>query len=405
MTKTPREVRNAERGLDCAAAVRAIRSALPKGNGPFPLHEPEFAGTEWEFVKECLDSGWVSYLGPHVERFEGELAKLSGRRHAIVTVSGTAALHVSLTAMGIGSGDEVLAPALTFVATANAITLSGATPHFVDSAHDTLGIDPGALQRHLERVAAPAQRGDGLVNRETGRRIRAIMPVHVLGHPTDDDALAKIANRFGIDVIADATESLGSLYKNRTAAQSGRISVLSFNGNKIVTTGGGGAILTDDDALARRIRHLASTARRPHPWLVEHDEVGFNYRMPALNAALGLAQLERLDEYVTRKRRLAARYAAAVAELEGLRFFEEPSFARSNYWLSAVLLEPEFVGHRDTLLAALHDSGILCRRAWTLMHRLPMYRSLPRAALPVAEDLERRLITLPSGPRLVEQRG
>ena len=405
MASTPSESRRPARGLDCAAAVEAIRKALPEGGGPFPLHEPEFSGAEWEFVKDCLDSGWVSYSGPHVERFERELADLSGRRHAVTTVSGTAALHLSLTAMGIGPGDEVLAPALTFVATANAITFSGATPHFVDGASQSLGIDPEALERHLERISAPAQDGDGLVNRETGRRIRAVMPVHVLGHPTDDDTLADLAERLGIAVITDAAESLGSLYRGRPAAQSGQVSVLSFNGNKIVTTGGGGAVVTDDDALAERLRHLATTARKPHRWRVEHDEVGFNYRMPALNAALGLAQLERLDDFVARKRRLATRYAAAVAEFEGLRLFKEAPFARSNYWLNAVLLDPEFADDRDALLAALHDNGILCRPAWTPMHRLPMYRDCPRASLPVAEDLERRLVTLPSSPRLAERQG
>tara|TARA_Y100000588_G_scaffold365637_1_gene430485 strand:- start:120 stop:1307 length:1188 start_codon:yes stop_codon:yes gene_type:complete len=387
--------------FDFIEVVRSIKGVLPSGRNSFPLHEPEFSDQELRHVRECIESGWVSYLGSHVERFEDAIANVVGRNFVISTVSGTAGLHLSLVALGVGEGDEVLTPALTFVATANSIALSGATPNFIDSDPETLGVDVEALKRYLLEVARPRADGKGIINRKTGNPITAIMPVHILGHPTDDDEIAAIARSYGLDIILDATESLGSRYKDVPAARNGLIAVLSFNGNKIITTGGGGAVLTDDMNLASRLRHIAATAQITSGWNTKHDAIGFNYRMPALNAALGLGQIQQLDNFVKRKRRLADLYRAAIAGVDGVKFVEEPCYATSNYWLNAIYVENEFPKGRDDLLKALHDEHILCRPAWTPMHMLEMYKDVPRARLTGAEEVARRLIQLPSGPGLV----
>jgi len=383
--------------LDIASAVARLASVLPADSLPAALHEPEFRGKEKQMLADCIDSGWVSYGGPQVKEFERSLAKACGRRHSVATVSGTAALHAALMVAGVERDDEVLIPTLTFVATANAVTYCGAVPHFIDSSADTLGLGPDHLARTLREIAA--KDGKHVRNRKTGRRLAAIVPVHVLGHPTDDQRLAEIAAAYGLPLIIDATESLGSSRDGRPAASFGDLSVLSFNGNKIVTTGGGGAVLTDDEALADRLRHLTTTAKRPHRWAFIHDAIGFNYRMPNLNAALGLAQLERLDDFVARKRQLATAYQAACQALPGLSFIAEPKGTRSNYWLNAISLRyPE---QRDIMLEALQAAGLIARPLWELMHRLPMFASGPRsAALAVAEDLQARVLCLPSSAKL-----
>ncbi|QGM47964.1 LegC family aminotransferase [Methylocystis heyeri] len=368
------------------------------GNAAVALHEPEFSGAEWELVKDCLDSGWVSSVGKYVDRFESEIAQRCGARHGIAVVNGTAALHVALIVSGVRPGDEVIVPALTFVATANAAVHAGAVPHFADSAADTLGLDPAALRDYLTKIAD--RRCGSCINAETGRRIAAIVPMHAFGHPVDMDGLLALGADFDLPVIEDAAESLGSLYKGGPCGALGRIGALSFNGNKIITTGGGGAIVTNDPDLARQVKHLTTTAKTPHRWAFNHDQVGYNYRLPNINAALGCAQLARLEDLVARKRRLAERYFVGFADCEGLAVFREPAFATSNYWLNAVMLDEDRVSERDTLLAAANDAGLMCRPAWTLLHRLPMYRSCPRAALPVAEAIEARLINIPSSAKL-----
>lgn len=386
-------------GLDVAAVLGALRRVLPASSGrPIGLHEPQFAGQEWQYLKECLDSGWVSSVGKFVDRFEGELALVTGARRAVACVNGTAALHASLQLVGVQREDEVLVPALTFVATANAVKHAGAEPHFVDSDERTLGVDPRRLGDYLGEVAALEGKGATAVcrNRRSGRRLRALVPVHVFGHPVDMDPLVELADRYRLALVEDATESLGSSYKGRATGTFGRLGVLSFNGNKIITTGGGGAILTDDEELGKLAKHLTTTAKVPHPWEFRHDRVGFNYRMPNLNAALGCAQLEQLAGLVQRKRALAGRYREALAGVPGVSFFEEPSFARSNYWLNALLLDAGLVGQRDTLLEAAQSAGIGTRPAWTPLHQLPMFASCPRMELPVAESLAARLVNLPS---------
>lgn len=373
--------------------VSAIRSVLPSRDF-IGLHEPCFAGNEWGYVKECLDTGWVSSVGKFVDRFEEQLAEYCGVRKAVAVVNGTAALHVCLILAGVERGDEVLIPALTFIATANAVSYCGAVPHFVDSEEATLGLDPVRLGAYLEQNAV--LRSGECFNKNTGRRIKAVVPMHAFGHPVDLDPLLEVCGRFRLELVEDAAESLGSFYKGRHTGNLGRVSAVSFNGNKLVTTGGGGAILTNDEELGRLAKHVTTTAKVPHRWNFCHDMIGFNYRMPNLNAALGCAQLEELEGFLRSKRVLAQRYRDALAGIEGVRFFEEQSFARSNYWLNVLLLDEECASERDALLTRTNDSGIMTRPVWMLMHKLAMFEQCPRMELPVAESLERRIINIPS---------
>jgi len=384
-----------------ASVITAIRRVI--GERPASLHEPTFAGREWEYVKECLDSGWVSSVGRYVDRFEADLAAFTGSSHAVATVNGTAALHVCMQLAGVDPGDEVLLPSLTFVATANAVRYCGATPHFVDCSAMTLGVDAAALHDYLADLVE--MRDGHACNRHTNARISALIVMHAFGHPADLDPLLDLCRRHRIRLIEDAAESLGSYYKGRHTGVYGDLAALSFNGNKVITTGGGGAILTQDGELARRAKHLTTTARVAHRWNFVHDEVGYNYRLPNLNAALGCAQLEQLPERLAAKRILAGRYAQAFDQVDGIELVLEPAHARSNYWLNALLLSSERVDERDRLLEASNAAGIMTRPVWTLMHRLPMYRDCPRMPLPVAEDLERRLINIPSSPFLSDRHG
>lgn len=365
-----------------------------------PLHEPEFAGNEWEYVKDCIDSGWVSSVGSYVDRFENMLVDITGASHAVAVVNGTAALHVALLLAGVRPGDEVLLPALTFIATANAVSYAQATPHFVDSETRTLGIDPGAMAEYLSHVAEV--KNGQCVNRRTGAPIRAVIPMHTFGHPVAMDALLDLSEKWKIAVVEDAAEALGSFYKGRHCGTLGNVGTLSFNGNKVVTTGGGGAILTNDAVLAKRAKHLTTTARIVHRWSFIHDEVGFNYRLPNLNAALGCAQLERLNTILDRKRSLARRYIDAFSKIDGVSIVEEPQETKSNYWLVAMMLNSPDTTMRDRILEALNDKGIMARPVWDLMHRMPMFVKHPHAPLTVAEQLEQQIINLPSSPMLYE---
>lgn len=380
------------------AVLGAVRQVLGQPGAPLSLHEPEFAGREWDYVRDCLDTGWVSSVGAYVDRFERDLAQFTGAAHAIATSNGTSALHLCLLLAGVKAGDEVLVPTLTFVATANAVSYIGAHPHFVDSESVSLGVDAARLEEHLREVA---QVVDGAcLNRQTGAVIRALVVMHVFGHPSDLDALDALARRWHLTLIEDAAESLGSSYHGRHTGNVGRVSALSFNGNKVVTTGGGGAVLTNDAGLARRAKHLSTTARTAHRWNFLHDEVGYNYRLPNINAALGCAQLEQLPTMLQRKRVLATRYAAAFAGVAGVRFLVEPAGTTSNYWLNAFVLDEGSEPLRDDLLEALNDAGYGSRPVWTLMHRLPMYTTCPRMSLATATRLEASVINLPSSARL-----
>jgi perosamine synthetase len=384
--------------LDTQAILDAVDAVLADASRPVELHEPRFGARERELVLDCIDTGWVSTAGKYVTQFEQVVAAAVGVRHAIAIVNGTAALHATLLLEGVKPDDEVILPSITFVATANSVSHAGAVPHFVDSSWDTLGLDPAALDRHLEAVAIA--KGGETVNRQTGRVIRAVLPVHIFGHPVDMAPLLAVAAKYGLVVVEDATESLGSTWRGRTCGSFGHSAVLSFNGNKIITTGGGGMILTDDDAFAKRARHFTTTAKKPHAWSFDHDEVGYNYRLPNINAALGCAQMERLPEMLAAKRRLAARYLDLFDGVAGGRIYREPEGACGNYWLNTLVLDGEFSGDRDRLLGELHARGVRSRPLWTPMHLLPMYRDCPRGPLDVAEDIHARCINLPSSPFL-----
>lgn len=385
--------------------VRAIAGAVARVIGdaatPVPLHEPRFAGREWDYVKDCLDSGWVSSVGAYVDRFERDLADMTGAGHAVATVNGTAALHLCLIAAGVHPGDEVIVPALSFVATANAVAYCHAQPHFADIAPDTLGLDPHKLSRHL---AAIGEHRDGrLINRGTGRPIAAVVVMHAFGHPADLDGLMAVTAKFGLPLIEDAAESLGSTYKGRHCGTLAPLAALSFNGNKTVTTGGGGAVLARDAETAARIKHLSTTAKVPHRWEYVHDAVAFNYRMPNINAALGCAQLEQLPGFLAAKRRLAKRYAEAFAETTAAGFVAAPAQCESNYWLNAILVDAAVPGLRDGVLAALNNAGMMARPAWALLNTLPAFADASRMPdLTTAEDIARRLINLPSSAILGE---
>lgn len=392
----------AERRL-LSGVLERLESVLGPADGFIPLHVPEFRGNESRLVTECIDTGWVSSVGSFVDRFEREVAAACGTRYGVAVVNGTAALEVAMRVAGVRPGDEVLMPTLTFVATANAAHHLGAVPHFVDSAEDTLGLDPWVLAAYLRVIGTVSS--EGLVNRKTGRRISCLVPMHTFGHPVDMDGLAEVAEEFSLTIVEDAAEALGSRYRGRACGSIGRVAALSFNGNKIVTTGGGGAIVTNDEELALRAKHLSTTAKVPHPWAFDHDERGFNYRLPNINAALGVAQMAQLADRVTKKRRLAQRYLEGFVGFEDGVIFAEPEGARSNYWLNVLVLTPgttEFA--RSMLLDGLNAAGYMSRPVWKLMHRLRFHDANPRAPLPVAEDLERRIVNLPSSAMLADRK-
>jgi perosamine synthetase len=385
--------------MNLALAIEeAIRAVFPNINC-IPLHAPQFFGNERQYLEECISSGFVSSVGHYVDRFERELAAFVGARRAIAVVNGTAALQVALQLAGVEAGDEVLIPSLTFVATANALHYLGATPHFVDSSPTNLGLDPVALRDRLEYIGERMPHGTR--NRETGKRIRAIVPMHTFGHPCDIDGLLALARDYKLELVEDAAESLGSYYYGCHTGTFGLLGALSFNGNKIITTGGGGAILTNDERLADRAKHLTTTAKRPHPWEYMHDEVGYNFRMPNLNAALGCAQLEQLPHFLAAKRKLTGRYLQAFAKLPQLQLLTEPTGCESNYWLQTLILDQEVADQREAVLEATNRVGLITRPAWVPLHRLPAYRDCPRARLPVTESMAKRIINIPSSVRLM----
>ena len=377
----------------------ALKEALGQPESFVPLHEPRFKGRERDYVHDCVDSTFVSSVGAYVDRFEADLAKYTGAKRAIAVSTGTAALQVAMQLAGVKTGDEVLVPTLTFVATANAVRYLGAFPHFVDSNEKTLGVDPIALHSWLTKIGEKTS--EGLRNRETGRRISVLVPMHTFGHPCDMDGLLAVAEDFGLVIVEDAAESLGSRYIGKHTGTFGLLGTLSFNGNKVITTGGGGAILTNDDTLADRAKHLTTTAKQPHRWEYVHDEIGYNYRLPNLNAALGCAQLEKLPEFLESKRALHARYTQVFASLNGVSLVGEPQHCESNFWLNALLLDKSLSGERDAVLAATNGAGLMTRPVWKLMSQLEIFQECPRAPVPVAESIAERLINIPSSAGLV----
>ncbi len=380
--------------------TESIKQALNRPKEFVPLHEPYFSGNELKYVQECIESTFVSSVGNFVDRFEKELADYTGAKHVVAVVNGTAALHMSLLLSGVEYGDEVLLPSLTFVAVANAISYCGAIPHFVDSNERTLGIDPEALREYLNRIS---EQSNGIcVNKISKNPIRVIIPVHIFGHPCDIHELLEVAKDFNLVLIEDASESLGSRYHGQHTGTFGLLGVFSFNGNKIITTGGGGAILTDDSKIAQSAKHLTKTAKLPHNWEYVHDKVGYNYRMPNINAALGCAQLEKLQYLIDSKKQLYKSYENAFKSFPNIKIFQEPKSCRSNYWLQTLVLEGSAQDLMESVLDHTNSNGLMTRPVWKNLHSLIPFRNYPRSPLPVAESLEKRLINLPSSSGLIE---
>lgn len=381
--------------------VEAVVSAVGRvvGPGPVGLHDPVVGTAEGDYIAEALATAQVSSVGPLVSAFEDRLAKECEVGHAVSTVNGTAALHIALRLVGVKPGDCVIMAPLSFVAPANAIAYCGAVPIFVDVDSETWGLDPEALRRWLNTHAAVSNRA--LVARSSGKRVRAIVAVDVFGHPCRLNDIAAVADEFNLPLIEDAAGALGSRWRGRPCGTYGTIATMSFNGNKTVTAGGGGAILCDDNHIAERAKHLTTTAKVPHAWRYFHDEVGYNYRMPNLNAALALGQLESLSDFVERKRVLYDRYRRELSDVSGVKLKGEVPGARSNFWLQNLVLDDSEVGQRDLLLDALNDHGFGSRPAWELLSDLPAFNSCDRSPIPVAENLVRRVVSIPSGAGLV----
>ncbi len=356
-----------------------------------PLHAPVFLGAEQEYVARTIASTFVSSVGAFVDRFEKDMAAYTGAEAAVAVVNGTAALHASLVLAGVKQNDLVITQPLTFIATCNAIAYCGATPVFVDVDKATLGMSPDALEHWLDSHADIDSAGICRY-REDGRAIKACVPMHTFGHPVEIDRIAEICRKWHLALVEDAAESLGSLYKGQHTGTFGDIAAISFNGNKIITTGGGGMILSDAGTAARA-KHLTTTAKKPHPYEYVHDELGYNYRLPNINAALGCAQLEAIERFVAAKRILAGRYRELFLNTE-LTFVNEPEHARSNYWLNAVICTSR--DQRDALLEHTNASGVMTRPVWRLMNHIPLYESSLRGELGDAEWLEQRLVNLPS---------
>ncbi|HAS6349075.1 TPA: LegC family aminotransferase [Vibrio vulnificus] len=358
-----------------------------------PLHAPTFAGNEKAYVMETIESTFVSSVGKFVDEFERKIEAFTGTPKAVATVNGTAALHAALYMAGVERGDLVITQALTFVATCNALYHMGAEPIFVDVSPVSLGLCPKAMSAFLEYNAQVTEAG--CIHKQTGRRIKAVVPMHTFGHPVELDELVAVCLKWNISLVEDAAESLGSFYKGKHTGTIGDFGAVSFNGNKIITTGGGGMVLCGSEEAGRRTKHVTTTAKVPHPYEFFHDEPGFNYRMPNLNAALGCAQMEVLEHYLAQKRQLAHQYQAFFASSD-VTFVVEPEYAQSNYWLNAIICAD--AQQRNELLEQTNAAGVMTRPIWQLMHRLPMFEQALRGDLTHSEFIEAHLINLPSTP-------
>ncbi len=361
-----------------------------------PLHAPLFIGNEKKYLAECIDTTFVSSVGKFVDRFEELVACYTGSKRAVVCVSGTNALHMGMLLVGVERDDEVLTQALTFIATCNAISYIGAHPVFLDVDRDTLGLSPLAVKRWLSGHAEV--RNGQCYNKKTGRRIKACVPMHTFGHPMKIDELSAVCNEYHIELVEDAAESIGSFYKGRHTGTFGRVGAISFNGNKTITTGGGGMLLFQDEELGRLAKHLTTQAKVPHRWAFVHDHIGYNYRMPNINAALGCAQMENLDRYVSNKRETAERYREFFSHIPDVEFVVEPANSRSNYWLNAVLLKDRRA--QQSFLEYTNDHGVMTRPVWELMNRLEMFRGCETDGLENTVWLEERIVNIPSSVRL-----
>jgi perosamine synthetase len=364
---------------------------LYSGNKSIPLHEPRFVGNEKRYLNECIDSTFVSSVGKFVDEFEEKIANYTGAKYAIATSNGTSALHISLILANVGQGDEVITQPLTFVATCNAISYCGANPVFVDVDKETMGLSPSALQDFLENNTIV--KNQQCVNNSTGKVIKACVPMHTFGHPCRIDEIKDICDKYHIFLIEDAAESLGSTYKNKHTGTYGQMGVISFNGNKIITSGGGGCLVTNDKELVKKAKHLTTTAKVPHKWDFYHDMVGYNYRMPNLNAALLVAQLENLDSFINSKRKLAGIYEDFFNGTDYV-FVKESIESKSNYWINSILLKDR--QQRDKFLDETNSQSIVTRPIWTLMNKLPMFSHAQCGNLTNSEWLEERVVNIPS---------
>ena len=371
--------------------IDKIREIFQKPEGKIYLHEPLFIGNEKKYIEECIDSTYVSSVGKFVDLFEEKIAKYTGAKKAVVCVNGTNAIHIALMLVGVKQNDEVITQPLTFIATANAISYCGATPVFIDVDRDTMGLSPKSLEDFLFKETELTS--DGCFNKSTGKRIKACIPMHTFGHPCRIDDIAVVCNKYKIELIEDAAESIGSFYKGQHTGTFGKIGVLSFNGNKIITTGGGGMLLFNADILAQEAKHLTTQAKVPHQWEFVHDSIGYNYRMPNINAAMGVAQLENLNLFIKKKRLLAEVYSDFFQN-KTISFFHEPVQSISNYWLNAILFETE--DERDHFLTESNNQGVMTRPVWRLMNKLPMFENCQCGDLSNAEWLEKRVVNIPS---------
>ncbi len=374
--------------------VDFIRAQYPSKD-TISLHEPHFTGNEREYINECIDSTFVSSVGKFVNEFERKIAEYTGAKYAVASVNGTAALHIALILAGVKRGDIVVTQPLSFIATSNAIAYIGASHLFTDVDKDTLGLSPAKLSEYLK--ANVVKKDGGAYHKQTSQRIAACVPMHSFGHPCRIDELKAVCDEYGIVLVEDAAESIGSYYKDRHTGTFGKIGTLSFNGNKTITCGGGGAIITDDEAIAKHAKHLTTQAKVPHAWEFIHDEVAYNYRMPNINAALACAQLEQLDKFLADKKKLALAYEKFFKGSE-LEFFTEPAGARSNYWLCAVLLKDR--KRRDEFLEFTNANKVMTRPAWRLMNKLPMFEKALCGDLSNAHWIEDRLVNIPSSARI-----
>ena len=374
--------------------VNFIKSLYPNEN-PVPLHVPRFTGNEKKYVVDCIDSTFVSSVGRYVDKFEEMICEITSARFAIATVNGTCALQIALKLAGVQPGDEVITQPLSFVATANSIAHCGAKPIFLDVERETLGLDPSALKSFLQDHARIKE--NACYNKFTGNRITVCVPMHTFGHPCRIDEIVEICNHYHVALVEDAAESLGSLYQGKHTGTFGQFGIYSFNGNKTVTCGGGGVIVTNNEVLAKKSKHITTTAKLPHPYEYVHDMTGYNYRMPNLNAALACAQLEQLSAFIENKRELARRYQEFFGHLD-IPFIKEPEHTRSNYWLNAIIMPDRKT--RDEFLKATNEAGIMTRPVWRLLNKLDMYKDCQADAMGNAQWLEDRVVNIPSSVRI-----
>ncbi len=371
--------------------VSFIRTTYNKPEGIIPLYEPTFIGNEKKYINECIDTTFVSSVGKFVDRFERMIEEFTGARKAVVCVNGTNALHLALKLVGVEAEDEVLMQPLTFIATTNAVSYINARPVFIDVDLDTIGLSPIKLENWLIENAEVKK--DGCFNKVSKRRIKACVPMHTFGHPVKIDKIVEICNNYKIELVEDAAESIGSYYKGKHTGIFGKIGVLSFNGNKTITTGGGGMLLFNDLELGNFAKHLTTQAKVAHPWEFVHDQIGYNYRMPNINAALGCAQMEMLPLFIERKRELAIQYQSFFENL-GIQFVKEPEDCKSNYWLYAIVLKNR--EERDAFLTYSNENGIMTRPIWRLMNKLPMFENFQCGDLTNSEWLEDRVVNITS---------